>query len=108
MGKELEPYIDRFKKALEEHKAERETLPQPEFMPVCYADLGFFACRKEVMDNLQYPYFQHENQTFRKDGLAIVAVWTSEMAFCKNVEEAGYDIMLNTRMRVGSEKKMVI
>lgn len=113
--KDLEPYVTRFHEELEKRKKDLEDkkelgpLSQPEFMKVSYAGLGFFACRKEVLDALQYPYFNRELQRMRtKEGVELVDMCSEDVAFCKNIEDAGFDIMLNTRLRVGHEKAIVL
>lgn len=97
------------RKAAEEAKKEPRPVSDPDFMKVSYAGMGFFACRKEVLDDLQYPYFNRELQRIRgSDGVEMVDMCSEDVAFCKNIEDAGYDIMLNTRLRVGHEKAVVL
>ena len=43
-----------------------------------------------------------------KDGVELVDMCSEDVAFCKNIEDAGFDIMLNTRLRVGHEKSVVL
>lgn len=113
--KDVEADIKAFAAELEERKRateakeEMKPLSQPNFMKVSYAGLGFFACRKEVLDALSYPYFYRDLQRIRgKDGKELVDMCSEDVAFCKNVEDAGFDIMLNTRLRVGHEKSVVL
>jgi hypothetical protein len=113
--KDMEKYLTEFqtqlkeRKEAEEKKEEVKPIPNPEFLKVAYAGLGFFACRKEVLDDLQYPFFNRELQRLRgKDGLELVDMCGEDVAFCKNIEDAGYDIMLNTRLRVGHEKSIIL
>ena len=113
--KDVESQVKKFVDALEERKKAEENkeevkpLPEPEFMKVSYAGLGFFACRKEVLDALQYPFFNRELQKMRgKDGLELVDMCSEDVAFCKNIDDAAFDIMLNTRLRVGHEKSVVL
>lgn len=113
--KDVEPYVTRFQAELEQRKKDLEekkelgSLSQPEFIKVSYAGLGFFACRKEVLDALQYPYFNRDLQRMRtKEGVELVDMCSEDVAFCKNIEDAGFDIMLNTRLRVGHEKPIVL
>lgn len=97
------------RKAAEEAKKESKPISDPDFVKVSYAGMGFFACRKEVLDDLQYPYFNRELQRIRgSDGVEMVDMCSEDVAFCKNIEDAGYDIMLNTRLRVGHEKSVVL
>lgn len=113
--KDVEAQVKKFLDAMEENRKAEENkekgppMPEPEFMKVCYSGLGFFACRKEVLDSLQYPFFNRELQKMRgKDGLELVDMCGEDVAFCKNIEDAGFDIMLNTRLRVGHEKAVVL
>jgi hypothetical protein len=112
---DLEPHFRAFeaeltmRRAALERKEELGPLSPPEFMKVSYAGMGFFACRKEVLDALQYPYFHRELQRMRtKEGVELVDMCSEDVAFCKNIEDAGFDIMLNTRLRVGHEKTVVL
>lgn len=112
---DMEPYMKRFseeltaRKKAEEAKEEVKPLSPPEFLQVSYVGMGFFACRKEVLDSLSYPYFNRELQRMRtKDGLELVDMCSEDVALCKNIEDAGFDIMVNTRLRVGHEKSVIL
>lgn len=80
------------------------------FMPVVYNGMGFFACRKGVIESMKYPYFWDELQTITNDkGEKIMIDMCSEdVAFCRNIKKAGYDIYVNCEIRVGHEKKLII
>lgn len=107
MNRALE-YAQERKKA-EEEKRDPPAAREPEFLNVSYAGLGFFACRKEVLDGLQYPYFFRELQRIRsQDGSELVDMCSEDVAFCKNIQEAGFDVMLHTTLRVGHEKQVVL
>ena len=113
--KDFEPYMKKFSEELterrraEEAKEEVKPLSAPEFLRVSYVGMGFFACRKEVLDALQYPYFNRELQRMRsKDGVELVDMCSEDVALCKNIEDAGFDIMVNTRLRVGHEKSVIL
>jgi hypothetical protein len=113
--KDFESYMKKFSDELterrraEEAKEEVKPLSAPEFLQVSYVGMGFFACRKEVLDALQYPYFNRELQRMRtKDGLELVDMCSEDVALCKNIEDAGFDIMVNTRLRVGHEKSVIL
>ena len=113
--KDVEKDIKAFAAELEERKRASEAkevmkpLSPPNCVKVSYAGLGFFACRKEVLDALSYPYFYRDLQRIQgKNGKELVDMCSEDVAFCKNVEDAGFDIMLNTRLRVGHEKSVVL
>lgn len=113
---DLEPYVTRFQEhvknvqKLKEESKESEIKPYvPEYIQSAQVKLGFFACTKQVLDDMKYPYFNCDVQRMRgKDGVELLDLCNDEVAFCKNVEEAGYDIMVNTLLRVGHENVIVM
>jgi cellulose synthase/poly-beta-1,6-N-acetylglucosamine synthase-like glycosyltransferase len=114
-SKDLDFYLKRFRnelderKKMEEEKKELPAISDPDYISVSYVGMGFFACRKEVLDSLQYPFFYRKMEQYRtKEGLDIIDMCSEDVSLCKNIEEAGYDIMLNTRLRVGHEKHMIL
>jgi hypothetical protein len=71
--------------------------------------MGFFACRKGVIEKLKYPYFSYpliEIET--EDGTMVRDMCSEDVAFCKNLTDAGIPIIVNTSLRVGHEKTLVI
>jgi hypothetical protein len=79
------------------------------YMKVVYTGMGFFACRKGVIEKLEYPYFSYpliEMET--EDGKNLRDICSEDVAFCKNLKDAGYEIVVNTTLRVGHEKTLVI
>jgi hypothetical protein len=79
------------------------------YLKVSYNGMGFFACRREVLEKLKYPYFNYPLIEMEgEDGKMLKDMCSEDVAFCKNINEAGYDIIVNTRMRVGHEKTLVI
>ena len=79
------------------------------YFPVVYSGMGFMAIRKEVFDKLKYPYFDSEIETIRADdGTVIRDICSEDVSFCKKITQAGYQIMVNTDIRVGHIKSLVI
>jgi len=79
------------------------------YINVVYNGMGFFACRKGVIENLKYPYFSYpliEIET--EDGKILRDMCSEDVAFCKNLKDAGYKITVKTSLRVGHEKMLVI
>ena len=79
------------------------------YMKVAYNGMGFFACRKGVIENLKYPYFSYpliEIET--EDGKLLRDMCSEDVAFCKNLKDAGYSVTVNTSLCVGHEKVLVI
>ena len=65
-----------------------------ETIEVPFTGLGFFACKKKVIDALEYPYFTN--------------VLTEDVTFCRNLKEKGFSVMLAKDLRVGREMNVVL
>lgn len=79
------------------------------FLKVAYSGMGFFGVRKEVLDAMKYPYFDSEKTTIEgNDGVVLHDIMSEDVAFCKNIQKAGFDIMLKATLRVGHEKSIVL
>jgi hypothetical protein len=79
------------------------------YMKVAYNGMGFFACRKGVIENLKYPYFSYPlTEIETEDGKVLRDMCSEDVAFCKNLKDAGYDVIVNTSLCVGHEKTLVI
>ena len=79
------------------------------YIKVAYNGMGFFACRKGVIENLKYPYFSYPLiEIEAEDGKLIRDMCSEDVAFCKNLKDAGYHIVVNTSLCVGHEKMLVI
>jgi hypothetical protein len=77
---------------------------EDKYISVAYNGMGFFACRKGVIEKLKYPYFSYPLVDI--DGLRDTC--SEDVAFCKNLMDAGFDVTVNTTLRVGHEKTLVI
>ena len=81
----------------------------PKYLPVAYNGMGFFACRREVLEKLKYPYFTYPLIEIEgKDGVLMRDMCSEDVAFCKNLTDAGIEVIVNTSLRVGHEKVLVI
>jgi hypothetical protein len=74
------------------------------YISVAYNGMGFFACRKGVIEKLKYPYFSYP--LIEIDGLRETC--SEDVSFCKNLTDAGFEITVNTSIRVGHEKTLII
>jgi hypothetical protein len=77
---------------------------EDKYISVAYNGMGFFACRKGVIEKLKYPYFSYP--LVEIDGLRDTC--SEDVAFCKNLTDAGFDVTVNTTLHVGHEKTLVI
>jgi hypothetical protein len=79
------------------------------YISVAYNGMGFFACRKGVIEKLKYPYFSYPLiEIEAEDGKILRDMCSEDVAFCKNLIDAGFDITVNTGLVVGHEKTLVI
>jgi len=86
-----------------------KTETQLKYMPIYYTGLGFFACRKEVLDKLTYPYFNGDlREIVSDDGIILRDMSSEDVNFCKNIIDAGYPIVINVDLRVGHLKPIII
>jgi hypothetical protein len=91
---------------LEDWKKENEG---ENFKKVAYAGMGFFGMRKEVLDAMKYPYFDSEKTTIEGDnGVVLQDIMSEDVAFCKNIKNAGFDIMLKATLRVGHQTSVIL
>lgn len=82
---------------------------EPKHIPVAYNGMGFFACRKGVIEKLKYPYFSYPLIEIEgKDGVMLRDTCSEDVAFCKNLTDAGFEVTVNTTLRVGHEKTLAI
>ncbi|AUT19016.1 hypothetical protein DSLPV1_045 [Dishui lake phycodnavirus 1] len=81
------------------------------FMKVAYAGMGFFAVRREVFHNpkMVYPYFHRPLIEFKSHkGIECQDMTSEDVAFCLNLADAGYDIMLDVETKVGHFKSVTL
>ena len=81
----------------------------PNYMKVAYNGMGFMAIKREVLEKMKYPYFHRELQVFEmEDGTVINEMCSEDVSFCKNAKDVGYDVIINTELKVGHMKELVI
>ena len=84
-------------------------LPTDKYIPVAYSGMGFFACRRGVIEKLKYPYFSYPLVEIEaEDGKILRDTCSEDVSFCKNLTDAGFEIMVNTDLQVGHEKTLVV
>jgi len=64
-----------------------------ECVEVPFTGLGFFACKKKVIDSLESPYFKN--------------FLSEELTFCKSIKEKGFKVMLCKDVRVSREMNVI-
>ena len=76
----------------------------PEYMEVAYAGMGWMLIRKGVVEDLKYPWFWSDLQKIGD----LRDMSSEDVAFCRALKEAGHPVHLDTKLRVGHQKKMII
>ena len=80
----------------------------PEYMPVAYAGMGWMLIRKGVVESLKYPWFRSDiNSMFDGDKM-LIDLCSEDVSFCNALKAAGHPVHVDTKLRVGHQKKMII
>ena len=79
------------------------------YKTVDYVGLGFFACRKEVLDAMEYPFFNRDMVSkVLPDGIVMRDQNGEDVDFCLNLKDAGFRIRIDTKLLIGHEKPVVV
>ena len=76
----------------------------PKYMPVAYAGMGWMAIKKGAVEDLKYPWFWSELQTIGP----LVDMNSEDVAFCRALNAAGHQVHIDTTIRVGHQKSLII
>jgi hypothetical protein len=76
-----------------------------QYMQVAYTGMGWMAIRKGVVENLKYPWFFSPLETITD---SIVDMNSEDVSFCKALTSAGHPIFIDTKIRVGHQKPLII
>ena len=60
--------------------------------------------RKGVLESIKYPWFWHDLCTF--DG--VTEMCSEDSALCRNLSAAGHTIYVDSKIRVGHQKNLII
>lgn len=94
--------------SVEDMKKYKENKEAPRYMEVDYAGMGWMAIKKGVIENIKYPWFYRPAYKMDKDGVIISDMLSEDVSFCKNLQESGFQIMIDTEVIVGHEKSIVL
>jgi hypothetical protein len=76
----------------------------PQYVKVAYAGMGWMLIRKGVVEDLKYPWFWSDLQKIGD----LVEMNSEDVSFCRSLEAAGHPVHVDTQLRVGHQKKMII
>ena len=90
--------------------------PESRYLQVAYSGMGWMMIRKGVVEDLKYPWFYGPLEVIsggaeRPDGSVapfIVDMNSEDVSFCKALTAAGHPIHIDTKVRVGHQKALVI
>lgn len=87
----------------------RKAHPNERYMEVAYSGMGMFAIHSSVLNNLTYPYFNGDLFEIKdKNGKLIREMFSEDVCLCKNIQKLGYKVWVDTSLRVGHLKEMVV
>ena len=73
---------------------------------VDYTGFGWVLIKKGVFENLEYPWFAPKMQVFESG--EVQDMCGEDVSFCLDAKEAGFEIWVDPRVRVGHEKTRII
>jgi hypothetical protein len=74
------------------------------YLPVAYAGMGWMLIRKGVVEDIKYPWFWSDLQHIG----SLTDMNSEDVAFCRALTKAGHPIYLDTKVRVGHQKLIII
>ena len=78
--------------------------PSSSYLPVAYTGMGWMMIRKGVVETIKYPWFYSDLQTVGP----LVDMNSEDVSFCRALQAAGHTIHVDTKVRVGHQKLMLI
>jgi hypothetical protein len=73
-----------------------------------YTGFGWVLTKKGVFESLQYPWFQPMWTEYNINGKLVRDFTMEDVAFCRMIQEKGYDVWIDPSVIVGHEKMMVL
>jgi hypothetical protein len=77
----------------------------PDVFNVEYTGMGWMLIKKGVIENIKYPWFAPVWEEF---GPGVNEFTSEDVAFCKRLQEKGYKIKVNKKVRIGHEKSWIL
>lgn len=103
-----------YEKHSEHEMIKRETIDSykdkvEKMIRVDFTGLGFFACRRTVLQTLDFPYFWHPIVIkYLEDGTPCNEVLSEELSFCKRIRDKGFRIVIHTELKVYNEQVVLL
>ena len=74
------------------------------YLPVAYTGMGWMLIKKGVVEDIKYPWFAAPLQTIG----SLVDMNSEDVAFCRAIKAAGHEIHIDTKVRIGHQKLLII
>ena len=81
-----------------------ELINYKEDFKVDYCGMGFMLIKKNIIEQIEYPWFCPKILTFDND---IVEFTSEDVAFCLKLKEKNIDIYINPNIKIGHEKRCI-
>jgi hypothetical protein len=75
-----------------------------DYLEVAYAGMGWMLIKKDVVESIKYPWFWSDLQKIGD----VVDMNSEDVAFCKALKATGHPVYLDTKLRVGHQKMLII
>lgn len=75
------------------------------YIQVAYAGMGWMAIRKGVIEKIKYPWFYSPLEQISPE---VVDMNSEDVSLCKAMAEAGHPVWVDTKIRVGHQKSLII
>jgi hypothetical protein len=85
--------------------ADLPTDPESRYLQVAYSGMGWMMIRKGVVEDLKYPWFYGPLEVIND---SVVDMNSEDVSFCKALAAAGHPVYIDTKVRVGHQKALVI
>jgi hypothetical protein len=66
--------------------------------------MGWMLIKKDVVESIKYPWFWSDLQKIGD----VVDMNSEDVAFCKALKATGHPVYLDTKLRVGHQKMLII
>ena len=84
-------------------------LTDERYLKVAYSGMGWMLIKSGVIEKLDYPWFKSDTETFLgADGQTIIDISSEDVSFCRALDKVGVPVMLDTSIRVGHIKPVLI
>jgi hypothetical protein len=86
----------------------KEDVKNNRYLPVDYTGMGWMLIKKGVIESLEYPWFYRNATSLTKNNVEVKEMMSEDVAFCKNLQDKGHKIYIDTNIIVGHEKKVIL